>query len=40
MEYNLEVYGISIIKEKDKIIFDNLKWNGVAKKVVLKWVIT
>ena len=31
-EYNLEDYGISIIKEKDKIIVDNLKWNGEAKK--------
>jgi hypothetical protein len=31
-KYNLEDYGISIIKENDKIIVDNLKWNGVAKK--------
>ncbi|MDA7689876.1 TRAP transporter permease [Candidatus Pelagibacter sp.] len=31
-KYNLEDYGISIIKENDKIIVDNLRWNGVAKK--------
>ncbi len=31
-EYNLEDYGISLIKENDKIIVDNLKWNGQAKK--------
>ena len=31
-KYNLEDYGISIIKEKDKIVVDNLKWNGEAKK--------
>jgi TRAP transporter 4TM/12TM fusion protein len=31
-EYNLEDYGISLGKEKNKIIVDNLKWNGQAKK--------
>ncbi len=31
-EYNLENYGISVVKEKNKIIIDNLKWNGKAKK--------
>ena len=31
-EYNLENYGISLVKENDKIIVDNLKWNGQAKK--------
>ncbi|WP_435116677.1 TRAP transporter permease [Candidatus Pelagibacter bacterium nBUS_49] len=31
-EYNLEDYGISLVKEKNKIIVDNLKWNGQAKK--------
>ncbi len=31
-EYNLEDYGISLVKESDKIIVDNLKWNGQAKK--------
>ena len=31
-EYNLENYGISLIKENNKIIVDNLKWNGQAKK--------
>jgi len=31
-EYNIEDYGISLIKEEDKIVVDNLKWNGTAKK--------
>ena len=31
-DYNLEEYGISLVKEKNKIIVDNLKWNGLAKK--------
>lgn len=33
-EYNLEDYGINLVKENNKIIVDNLKWNGQAKK---KW---
>jgi len=31
-EYNIEEYGISLMKEEDKIVVDNLKWNGKAKK--------
>jgi TRAP-type uncharacterized transport system fused permease subunit len=31
-EYNIEEYGINIIKKDDKIVVDNLKWNGKAKK--------
>ena len=31
-EYNLVDYGISLFKENNKIIVDNLKWNGLAKK--------
>ena len=31
-EYNLKEYGISLAKENNKIIVDNLKWNGEAKK--------
>ena len=31
-EYNLEDYGISLVNENDKIIVDNLQWNGQAKK--------
>ena len=31
-EYNIEEYGISLIKEEDKIVVDNLKWNSKAKK--------
>jgi hypothetical protein len=31
-EYNLEDYGINLVKEKNKIIVDNLKWNSQAKK--------
>jgi TRAP-type uncharacterized transport system fused permease subunit len=31
-EYNLENFGITTVKEKNKTIIDNLKWNGKAKK--------
>ena len=31
-KYTLEDYGINLVKEKNKIIVDNLKWNGQAKK--------
>ena len=31
-EYNIEEYGMSIIKENEKFIIDTLKWNGDAKK--------
>ena len=31
-EYTLEEYGINIVKQSDKIVVDNLKWNGQAKK--------
>ena len=31
-EYNLEDYGINLVKQNNKIIVDNLKWNGQAKK--------
>jgi len=31
-EYNLEDYGINLVEENNKIIVDNLKWNGQAKK--------
>jgi hypothetical protein len=31
-EYNIEEYGINLIKEQDKIVVDTLKWNGKAKK--------
>jgi TRAP transporter 4TM/12TM fusion protein len=31
-EYSLEDYGINLVKENNKIIVDNLKWNGQAKK--------
>ena len=30
--YNLEEYGINLIKDENKIIVDTLKWNGLAKK--------
>ena len=30
--YNLEKYGLNIIKKEDKIIVDNLNWKGLAKK--------
>jgi len=31
-EYNLEEYGINLSKEENRIVVDNLKWNGKAKK--------
>jgi TRAP transporter 4TM/12TM fusion protein len=31
-EYNLEEYGISLVKQENRIVVDNLKWNGQAKK--------
>ena len=31
-EFNLEEYGINLIKENTKIVVDTLKWNGKAKK--------
>jgi len=30
--FNLEEYGLSLIKKENKVIVDNLKWNGLAKK--------
>ena len=32
IEFNLDQYGINLIKEKDRIVVDTLKWNGKAKK--------
>ncbi len=31
-QFTLEDYGITLLKQGDKIIVDNLKWNGQAKK--------
>ncbi len=31
-KFNLEEYGITLVKDKNKIVIDNLKWNGLAKK--------
>jgi hypothetical protein len=31
-EYNIEEYGINLIKDKNRIVVDSLKWNGEAKK--------
>ena len=31
-EFNLEDYGIDLIKEDNKILVDTIKWNGHAKK--------
>ena len=31
-EYSLEQYGISLIRDKNRVIVDTLKWNGKAKK--------
>ncbi len=32
-QYTIEDYGITLIEQDDKIIVDNLKWNGQAKKI-------
>ncbi len=31
-EYNLEKYGMNLIKEETRIVVESLKWNGKAKK--------
>ena len=31
-KFNLENYGLNLTKEDNKVIVDNLKWNGLAKK--------
>ncbi len=31
-KFTLEDYGITLMKEDDKVVVDNLKWNGEAKK--------
>jgi len=31
-KFNLEEYGINLIKDENKIVVDTLKWNGLAKK--------
>ena len=31
-KFNLEKYGLTLIKKDNQIIVDNLKWNGLAKK--------
>ena len=31
-KYNIEEYGINVIKDEDKVVVDTLKWNGKAKK--------
>ena len=31
-KFTLEDYGITLLKQDDKVVVDNLKWNGEAKK--------
>ena len=31
-EYNIEEYGMNVIKENEKYVVDTLNWNGQAKK--------
>jgi TRAP transporter 4TM/12TM fusion protein len=31
-EYSLEQYGMSLVREENRVIVDTLEWNGVAKK--------
>jgi len=31
-KFNLEEYGVILVKDENKIVVDNLKWNGLAKK--------
>ena len=30
--FNLREYGLNLVQDKDKLIVDTLKWNGLAKK--------
>ncbi len=30
--FNLKEYGISLLKDNDKVLVDTIKWNGIAKK--------
>ena len=32
IEYSLKDYGIDLVKKENRIVVDNLKWNGKAKK--------
>ena len=32
IEYNLEQYGINLVKKENRIVVDTLQWNGKAKK--------
>jgi len=34
-DYDLEKLGISVVSKNSKVIIDNLKWNGLAKKIGL-----
>ena len=36
-KFNVSEYGISLVKENDKVIVDNVKWNGLAKKSGLEY---
>ena len=31
-KFTLEDYGVTLLKQDDKVVVDNLKWNGEAKK--------
>ena len=36
-KFNVSEYGISLVKENDKVIVDNVKWNSLAKKSGLEY---
>ena len=36
-KFNVSEYGISLVKENGKVIVDNVKWNGLAKKSGLEY---
>ena len=36
-EFKIDEYGISLVKENDKVLVDNVKWNGLAKKSGLEY---
>jgi len=38
-KYTLENYGINLIEDQNRIVVDTIQWNGLAKKMVWKWVI-
>ena len=37
--FSIEEYGLNLISKNNKVIVDTLKWNGLAKNLVLRQMI-